>query len=361
MATSTTELDMDIVQSFAFKVFGDITAQQMGALTTIGDRLGLFTTLAESGPLTSNQFAEKAGLHERYAREWLAAMACHGYLTYDATTEAFELPREHARVLSQPDSPFYFGSVFPMSQASWNHIDQLAHAFKHGGGVPQSEFDEHFWCGFERFTAASFNNFLVQEWIPAMPTVEAALQLGGCAADVGCGNGQALLTLARGYPTATLVGYDNYAPAIAAATANARAAGLDDRVRFEQRDVNQGIPGRYDLITLFDVVHDAPHPVQLLAGVAGALKPGGTCFILEFNLYGDVQRNIEHPFKLGAFGYAASLNYCMTQALAAGGEGTGTCMGEERLREIASAAGFGQVRRLEFANNPFNIFYALQV
>jgi 2-polyprenyl-3-methyl-5-hydroxy-6-metoxy-1,4-benzoquinol methylase len=361
MATSATEVDMGIVQSFAMKVFGDITAQQMGALSTVGDRLGLFQTLATSGPVTSSQFAERAGLHERYAREWLAAMACHGYLTYDATRGAFELPREHAFVLSQADSPFYLGSVFPMSQASWNHIDQLAEAFKHGGGIPQSEFDEHFWCGFERFTAASFKNFLVQEWIPAMPRVEAALRSGGSAADVGCGNGQALVTLARGYPTATCVGYDNYAPSIEAATANARAAGLDDRVRFELRDVTEGIPASYDLITLFDVVHDAPHPVELLSSVAGALKPGGTCFILEFNLYGDVQRNIEHPLQLGAFGYSASLTYCMTQALATGGEGTGTCMGEERLREIAAAAGFRKVQRLDFANNPFNIFYALQV
>jgi 2-polyprenyl-3-methyl-5-hydroxy-6-metoxy-1,4-benzoquinol methylase len=132
-------------------------------------------------------------------------------------------------------------------------------------------------------------------------------------------------------------------------------------VRYELRDVTQGIPATYDLITLFDVVHDAPHPVQLLSAVAGALKPDGTCFILEFNLHGDVQRNIEHPLKLGAFGYSASLNYCMTQALAVGGEGTGTCMGEERLREVATAAGFGKIERLDFPNNPFNAFYTLKI
>ena len=118
MATTSEALDMGIVESFAFMVFGDITAQQMGALSTVGDRLGLFTRLADSGPVTSSQFAATAGLHERYAREWLAAVACHGYLTYDATNETFELPREHALVLAQPESPFYLGSVFPMSQAS---------------------------------------------------------------------------------------------------------------------------------------------------------------------------------------------------------------------------------------------------
>ena len=283
------------------------------------------------------------------------------YCGHRLRRRAPKLPREHAFVLAQPESPLYLGSVFPMSQAYWKHIDLLTEAVKHGGGIPQNEFGEHFWCGFERFTAASFNNFLVQEWIPAMPSVDAALRLGGTAADVGCGNGQALLTLARGYRNTSLVGYDNYGPAIAAATVNARAAGLDDRVRYELRDVTQGIPATYDLITMFDVVHDAPHPVQLLSAVAGALKPDGTCFILEFNLHGDVQRNIEHPLKLGAFGYSASLNYCMTQALAVGGEGTGTCMGEERLREVATAAGFGKIERLDFPNNPFNVFYTLNI
>ena len=274
MTATVTELDMEVVQGFAFEVFGDITAQQMGPLTTVGDRLGLWQTLAEIGPVTSTELAARAGLHERYAREWLAAMACHGYLKYDAETGRFRLPAEHAFVLSNTDSPLYLRSVFSMSEASWRHIDQLAEAFLHGGGIPQSEFGDRFWCGFERFTGASFKNFLNQDWIPAVPSVDAALRNGGSAADIGCGNGQALLTLARAYPQATLIGYDNYAPAIAAATANARAAGLDDTVRYAVRDVTEGIPGSYDLITLFDVVHDAPHPVQLLTAVARALKPG---------------------------------------------------------------------------------------
>src|SRR5690242_17378734 len=252
MTTTTSELNMAVVQAFAGKVFADITAAQLGPLSAVADRLGLFQTLAAIGPVTAGEFASRASINERYATEWLAAMACHGYVHYDRASQTFSMPPEHAFVLADGDSPFYLGSIFSMAETSWLHVDQLADVFQRGGGIPQAEFGERFWCGFERFTAPAFRNFLCQEWIPAMPSVDAALRAGGAVADVGCGNGQALLTLARGYPNARVVGFDNNAPVIEAATANARAAGLEHRVRFEFRDVVKGIPGAFDLITLFD-------------------------------------------------------------------------------------------------------------
>jgi SAM-dependent methyltransferase len=358
--TTANELDMSIVQTFAAKVLGDITAEQMGPLSAVADRLGLFQTLAAIGPVTAGEFASRARLNERYVREWLSAMACHGYVSYDRVTESFRLPPERAAVLADGNSPFYLGSCFSLAEPFWRHVDRLAEAFQHGGGIPQADFGERFWCGFERFTAPAFRNFLCQQWIPALPSVDAALRAGGSVADIGCGNGQALLVLARGYPNATLVGFDSHAPAIAAARTNAQVANVDERVRFEVRDVVDGIPGTYDLITLFDVLHDMPRPREALAAIARALAPGGTCFIVEFNVFGDLASNLDHPLGIGAFGYSASLNYCMTQALAVGGEGTGTCMGEERLRAFASEAGLGSVTRLEFPNNPFNTFYALR-
>jgi 2-polyprenyl-3-methyl-5-hydroxy-6-metoxy-1,4-benzoquinol methylase len=272
----------------------------------------------------------------------------------------FSLPAEHAFVLANADSPLYLGSFPSMHAAMWRNIDLLTEAFKHGGGVPQERFGDEFWCAFERFTRTGYRNNLVQDWLPAMPEADAALRAGGSAADVGCGNGQALLFLARGYPQATLVGYDNYAPAIAAANANAQAAGLADRVRYEVCDVTKGIPGQYDLITTFDVVHDMPRPRPAMKEMKKALKPDGTYFVLEFNFFSDLQENIDHPMGIGAFGYSASTNFCMTQALAVGGEGTGTCMGEVKMREFAEEGGFTQFRRLDFPQNPFNIFYELR-
>ena len=353
-------VDMDKVHAFAFKILGDVTAVQMGTLSAIADRLGLFDRLAEAGPVTSAEFAERAGINERYAREWLSAMACHGYIGYDDGTKRFAMTPEQAFCLVDRDSPFYLGSLFGMAPTTWANVDLLTDSFRRGGGVPQERFGTEFWCGFERFTRTGFRNNLVQEWIPALPEADAALRAGGSVADVGCGNGQALLFLAQGYPEATLVGYDNYAPAIEAANENARRAGLADRVRYEVCDVTQGIPGQYDLITTFDVVHDMPRPRPAMKEIAKALKPGGTYFVLEFNFFGDLQRNIDHPLGIGAFGYSASTNYCMTQALAVGGEGTGTCMGEEKARELAAEGGFTHFRRIDFPNNPFNLFYEIR-
>jgi SAM-dependent methyltransferase len=248
-----------------------------------------------------------------------------------------------------------------MARPYWANVDRLTEAFRQGGGVGQKHFGADWMCGFERFTRTTFRNNLCQQWIPALPTVDAALRAGGSVADIGCGNGQALLFLAHGYPQAQLIGFDSYAPAIEAANANARAAGLAERVRYEVCDVTQGIPGSYDLLTTFDVVHAMPHPRPALRSIKRALKPGGTYFVLEFNFFGDLQRNIDHPLGIGAFGYSASTNYCMTQALAVGGEGTGTRMGEETMRALAQEAGFGHVRRLDFPQNPFNLFYELRV
>jgi methyltransferase family protein/winged helix-turn-helix protein len=357
---SAPALDMDKLQTFAFKVMDDVTAEWIAPLSTVGDRLGLFKTLADSGPVTSAEFAERAGIDERYGREWLSAMACKRYIDYDDGTKRFTLSPEHAMVLANTESPLYLMGLLVMAQPYYANIDLLAEAFRHGGGVPQERYGEHFWCGFEQFTYTFFRNSMVQDWLPTMPQVDAALRAGGSVADVGCGNGQALIILAQAYPEASFVGYDNYAPAIAAANENAKAAGLADRLRYEVCDVTQGIPGTYDLITTFDVVHDMPKPRPALAEIKRALNPEGTYFVLEFNFYGDLQRNIDHPLGIGAFGYSASTNYCMTQALAAGGEGTGTCMGEEKMRELATEAGFGQFRRMDFAGNPFNIFYEIR-
>ena len=353
-------IDMDKAGAFAFKVVGDVTSTQMGTLSTIADRLGLWKSLAVGGPATCAEFAARAHINERYAREWLSAMACHRYIEYDNGTQRFSLSPEQAFILVDADSPLYLGSIIPMAVPYWQNIDLLTEAFRHGGGVPQANYGTEFWCGFERFTRTGFRNNFAQDWVPAMPQADAALKAGGAVADIGCGNGQALLFLARGYPDATLVGYDSYPPAIAAANANAQAAGLADRVRYEVCDVTRGIPGRYDLITTFDVVHDMPHPRPAMKEIRNALKPDGTYFVLEFNFFGDLQRNIDHPMGIGAFGYSASANYCMTQALAVGGEGTGTCMGEEKARELASEAGFTHFRRIDFPQNPFNLFYEIR-
>jgi 2-polyprenyl-3-methyl-5-hydroxy-6-metoxy-1,4-benzoquinol methylase len=359
-ATATAEprpLDIAAAQALAMSMTAHVTAAGMGVLTVVGDRLGLFDVLAKRGPLSAEGFAEEAGIHPRYALEWLSAMACHGYVTYHDEAEAFSMTPEQAFCLADQDSPLYLTSVFAVMPDYYGNLDVLTDAFQDGGGVPQDRFGHEWRCGFERFSRTPILNNLAADWIPAMPAIEARLRAGGRVADVGCGNGQAAILMAQAYPAARVVGFDFHAPSIESARANAEAAGVTDRVRFEVLDAAAGIPGAYDLITCFDVVHDMPHPVAGLRGIRQALAPGGSLFVLEFNLSGDLRENIDHPFGIGAFGYQASVNYCMTTALAAGGVGTGTCMGERRFREFAAAAGFAEVVRHDFPNNPLNLFF----
>jgi 2-polyprenyl-3-methyl-5-hydroxy-6-metoxy-1,4-benzoquinol methylase len=358
--TATQTLDIEKAQQLGMKLLGDTTGAIIGALMVVGDRLGLFDTLAAAGPVTSDRFAERAGITERYAREWLSAMACQGYVAYENATKTFSLTPEQAFCLVDQDSPLYLTSIFGVLPDYYRNLDLLTEAFRQGGGVAQEHFGDEWLCGFQRFSRTGFVNYLCQDWIPAMPEIEARLRAGGTAADVGCGNGLALIQLAQCYPEAGLVGYDLHAPAIEAARANADAAGISDRVRFEVLDAAQGIPGQYDLITCFDVVHDMPFPRLALPKIREALAPGGSFFVLEFNFSDDLQENIDHPFGIGAFGYGASVNYCMTTALAAGGEGTGTCLGERRLRAFAAEAGFTEVRLLDFPQNPFNLIFELK-
>jgi SAM-dependent methyltransferase len=350
-------LDIGAAQALGMAMIGHLTAAGMGTLTVVGDRLGLFDVLAERGPLTAEGFADAAGIHPRYAREWLSAMACHGYVAYDDAAGAFSMTPEQAFCLVDRDSPLYLTSIFAVLPDYYRNLDVLTDAFRTGGGVPQDRFGSEWRCGFERFSRTPILHHLAADWIPAMPAVEARLKTGGRIADVGCGNGQAAILMAQAYPNASVVGFDFYAPSIASARANAEAAGVADRVRFETLDAATGIPGAYDLITCFDVVHDMPHPVEGLRGIRQALAPGGSLFALEFNLSSDLQENIDHPFGIGAFGYSASVNYCMSTALAAGGVGTGTCMGEKRFREYAAAAGFSEVIRHDFPANPLNLFF----
>ena len=353
-------LDLAKAQHLGMKIVNDYTGALMGTLVVIGDRLGLYDVLDAGGPLTREAFAAQAGITERYAQEWLSAMASYGYVSYDNTDKTFSLSPEQVFILVNQDSPLYLLGMYGTLPDNWKNLDVLTHAFQYGGGVPQENYGPEWSCGFQRFSRTWFVNFLNQDWIPAMPEIDRRLRAGGTVADVGCGNGLALIELAKGYPTARLIGFDVHGPAIETARRNAEVAGVADRVRFEVLDAGQGIPGRYDLITCFDVVHDMPHPRQALPQIRQALAPGGSFFVLEFNFSDDLQENIDHPFGIGAFGYAASVNYCMTTALAVGGEGTGTCMGERRLREFAAEAGFGEVKLLDFPQNPFNLIFELK-
>ena len=289
--TTQTAIDETKLQTFMGKVIGDLSATWTSHMVYLGDRLGLFKDLASNDPATSEELAERAAVNERYAREWLSALTCAGYLEYDPSSRRFTLPPEHAMALAQEDGPAFVGGAFHMTPGFLAPIDQVAQAFRTGGGVPQAAYSKSFWDGFERFTGGWFENLLVQQWLPAVPDVQAKLERGALVADVGCGRGRALIKLAQAFPNSRFVGYDAYEPTVALATTNAEAAGVAERVRFVGADVVAGLPERYDLITTFDVVHDAIDPGGLLRAIRQGLKPDGTFLCLEVNCSDRLEEN----------------------------------------------------------------------
>lgn len=357
MVATQSELDHAKTVAFAEKALEDRGACLVTVLAALGDRLGLFKDLAAHGPATSLELATRTGMNERYAREWLSGMAAASYVEYDPASGRFMLPSEHAPTLAQESGPFFMGGFYQMMLATLAQIDRVAAAFRTGGGVSQSAYDDSLWEGQERQSAGWTRNLLTQSWIPALPEVQAKLECGAAVADVGCGRGLALIKLAQAYPNSYFVGYDLFEPAIARAGESARTAGVADRVRFQQLDATNGLPAQYEVITTFDVVHDAVDPRRLLRSIWRALKPDGVYLCVERNCSDKLEENIG---PIGALSYGVSILYCMTTSLAAGGAGLGTLgLPESRLRELCIEAGFRGVERLPL-ENPFNALYAIK-
>ncbi len=355
MATEV-QLDQEKLHAFVGRVVLDVGTAMRGGLMYIGDRLGIFAALAQSGPVTAAELAQQTGLDERYLREWLGSMTTAEYLEHDAAGDTYFLPPEHALPLADEEFPLFAGGMLQMIVPTVTVAPQVAEAFERGGGVTQDQYLPDMYEAIERLTAPWYRHELVQTWIPAMPGVQEKLQAGASACDVGCGSGRAPITIAKAFPQAEVHGYDVHAGSIERARVSAEAEGVGDRVTFTVGDGGELPQGRFDLISTFDVVHDSVDPVGLMSSIRRALRDDGTYLMLEMNASGDVEQN-RNP--LGAFLYNVSTLYCMTTSLAHGGAGLGACMGEEKARELAYAAGFTGFRRLPI-EEPFSILYELK-
>ncbi len=356
MANERPRMDMERAKTVAQNVIGDVASMVHGAMSFIGDRMGIFKAMAGAGPLTAAALAARTGLSERYLREWLGAMAAARYVEYDPAAHSYLLTPEYAAALADEDSPFFIGSYFQMAQAAVSVAPKVAEAFRSGAGVTQAEYPPSFYEAAERNSLTRYKHKLLRKWIPAMPHVIEKLNAGGAAADVGCGGGRAAIMLAQAFPKARLTGFDIHAESVERARRNAEAAGIADRVTFAVANGAELPEGRFDLVTTFDVVHDAIDPVALMRGVRRALKPGGSYLVQEVNVSGDVKDNIR---TLGKLIYSVSTLYCMTTSLSHGGAGIGAVMGEAKARELAEAAGFASFTRLPI-NDDFAVLYELR-
>ncbi len=355
---TTVTIDESKVEAFVGQVLGDASGFTTTLLASIGDRVGLWQGLQGAGPITSEALAARCDLNERYTREWLHAMQAQGYIQYDPAQRTFALPAEHEPAVAAEGGPVFFGGVWQMIRGMSTVFDELVEVFRTGGGVPQSSYHDDMWDGMERFTGGWFENHLVQDWIPAMPKVQAALAAGCTVADVGCGRGRGLIRLAQAYPESRYVGFDAFEPTIERARTAAAAAGVSDRVRFEHLDAAKGLPQRYDVIFTFDVIHDAVDPGGIIREIHDALNEDGVYVCLDINCSDKVEENVG---PLGAFFLGCSTLYCMTTSLAGGGEGLGTCgLHPSKLNDLASQAGFGTIRQVDL-ENPFNNIYELTI
>jgi 2-polyprenyl-3-methyl-5-hydroxy-6-metoxy-1,4-benzoquinol methylase len=353
MAIQTVAIDEGKLNAFLGQVIGELGATVNAGLIVIGDRLGLYRAMAGAGPISSAQLAEKTGLSERYVREWLNAQAAGGYVTYDAATQRYELPPEQALALANEDSPAFVGGAFELATATLKSIPQIESSFRTGAGFGWHEHDRGVATGCERFFRPGYNANLVSSWLPALEGVEEKLRVGARVADVGCGLGASTRLMAGSYPRSHFSGFDYHPESIEIATQKAAAAGLQGRIKFDVAPASS-FPGTgYDLVTMFDCLHDMGDPVGAARHVRQALGPGGTWMIVEPIAGDHVEENLN---PVGRAYYAFSNFLCTPSSLSQDvGLALGAQAGEARIHDVATAGGFTRFRRV--AQTPFNAVY----
>lgn len=348
------EFDRTQATAMARQVGIDFGASLTVALAYIGDRLGVFKLMAAGEQMTSRQIADRTGLNERYIREWASTMTAAGYIEYRPSDGTFRMNREQAMVLTREDNTFFTGGAFQYAVACYRQIGKLMDAFRGGGGVPFVDFGPEIVEAIERLFHAGYEAWVAEQWLPAVPGLEAKLQFGIEVAEVGCGAGQCIVPVAAAYPKSRFTGYDIDAASIARARTKAARVGDANRLVFEEVAA-ESIPAvdRFDLVLAFNCIHDMAHPREALAGIRRALKPGGVFLWSEAEAADRLEENLT---PAGRTMYGASTMHCLTVSLAHGGEGLGSVIGEKLARELAQEAGFSDFELLAVRNPYHQIF-----
>jgi SAM-dependent methyltransferase len=348
---TTAAIDRTKLDALLGRAVSDLSAGYGGVMISLGDKLGLYKTMAGAGPLSSRELAARAGCAERYVREWLNAQVAGGYVDYHPSSETYELSAEQALVLADVDSPLFMPSAWQVPASMWFDEDKALEAFRRGRGVSWGEHDERLHRGVASFYRNAYRGSLLAEWLPALDGVVERLEAGITVADVGCGHGHSTILMAEAYPNSRFIGFDTHAASIDAAQRNAAEAGLGHRVRFEVADAVGYPEVGYDLICFFDSLHDMGDPVAGARHAADALAPGGTVMLVEPFANDRLEDNVSPIARLY---YAASAALCCAHAISEGGRLVlGAQAGEARLAEVCRRAGLTHVRRA--AATPFNL------
>jgi SAM-dependent methyltransferase len=354
MATTEQQpLDLDKLQSFVFRAVDEVGATLNAALVVMGDKLGLYRAMAGAGPLTPAELADRTSTAERYVREWLNAQAAGGYVVYEADSGRYTLPPEQANALTDEDSPAYLPGFFQIALGSVTDSPRIIEAARDGHGVAWHDHADDVHEGCERFFRPGYNANLVPAWLPALEGVVEKLERGAVVADVGCGHGASTIVMAKSFPNSTFRGFDYYDESIEIATSRAADGGVAGSAQFEKAPASSYPGTGYDLVTMFDCLHDMGDPVGAARHVRSTLADDGTWMIVEPFAGDRVEDNL-NPVGRAYYGFSTLL--CTPSSLSQEvGLALGAQAGEARIRDVVTSGGFTRFRRV--AETPFNLVF----
>lgn len=346
-------IDPAAAEVFGQKMLEVLNGGALSLMISLGHRTGLFDTMHGQAPATSSGIAERAGLNERYVREWLGAMVTGGIVLYDAPTRMYRLPAEHGEFLARNGASHMAGSLQFFAVLAGVE-DRIVDCFREGGGVHYAEFPRFHEVMAEE-SAVTVAGALEEFVLPLEPGLIEQLEGGMDVLDVGCGSGLAMITLAERFPASRFLGIDFSEEAIGRAQAEADRRGLSN-VAFEIGDAARiDRPAQFDLVTAFDAIHDQRDPAAVLRQIREALRSGGLFLMQDIAASSQLENNMERP--MAPFLFTISTMHCMTVSLAAGGAGLGTCWGEELALQMLGEAGFGQSRMESLPHDIMNSWY----
>ena len=351
-------IDASALESFMSRMVGYMTGGAICYSIWLGDELGLYRELANSGARTADSVAKKTGCNPRVVREWLDGQAAAGLVTYDAAADTYELGPEGALALADENSPVFVARGMNTLGSMFMDMQKIAAAFRSDGAMSWGEHHPCLFKGTEWFFRTGYRAHLSNSWIPSLDGVDAKLKAGARVADVGCGHGASSVAMANAYPNSTIHGFDFHPPSIETARARARDAGVGDRTHFEVASATT-YPDQFDLICFFDCLHDMGDPVGAASHAREHLLPGGTVMLVEpFALDTRPQNIKDNP--MAALFYVASSCVCTPNSLSQNvGLALGAQAGEAKLRDVFQQAGFSHFRRT--TQTPMNLVFEARV
>jgi ubiquinone/menaquinone biosynthesis C-methylase UbiE len=341
------------IEQFTGQEVTDIAAAMAGVMTNLGHKLGLYRAMAESGPIDSHELALRTATDDRSVREWLNAQVAGGYVWFDAGTQRYVLPPEHAFVLANPDSPAFLPPAFDVAASLWHDEEQILAAFRSGKGVGWHEHDCRLFTATEAFFRNGYRAHLTETWIPSLRGVQERLAQGGRVADLGCGHGASAILMAQAFSKSQFVGIDYHESSIVVARERAKQAGVADRIRFEvgTPPVLASREEKFDLVCFMDSLHDMGDPLQAVWASRQAMAPEGALMLVEPFAKDRPEENVGPVARMY---YSASAGFCTQNALSQGGRyALGAQAGPSQLLAILKEAGFRSARVA--METPFNL------